>query len=135
MLSVKQTKNLSNSVQLMDAMERVFPDRWPDFDPNAASLETLKGGCATVILTIRANGRPGKLSLRWKGYANKNTINWPAPQIFTLKSVQVMRNTIQPCTQVKSLPKTTANVIRRAPFKVHEAMWPGNTLQTNKLQT
>jgi hypothetical protein len=46
-----------------------------------------------------------------------------------LKAVNVLHNTIDPCKQVEWRPEAAANVTRRAPFRVFEALWPGDTLQ------
>jgi hypothetical protein len=68
----------------------------------------------------------GEIWLRWGGYARDR--GWPAPQIYVLKAVSVLHNTIDPCKQVEWRPEAAANVTRRAPFRVFEALWPGDTL-------
>lgn len=127
--------NTSGTVQWVDAMERLYPDLWPQQDQDAAALDALPGGCVAITLAVRTGGRAGTVHLHWQGYAEGNPANWPAPRIFALKAVQVSHNSIVPCKQVVWQPEAAATVIRRAPFWVHEAMWPDESVQTDGCQT
>lgn len=128
-------RDSTSALQWVDAMERIYPDRWPAPDPGASRLEALPGGCAAVVLAVRTGGAAGGVRLRWLGYGDDAAANWPMPRVFALKPVRVAHNTIDPCKQVEWRPEAAAHVIRRAPFQVHEAMWPGETLQTDGCRT
>lgn len=126
----KKRKSLKSPVAMfVDAMERIYPDRIPFHDPEAGRLDAIRGGCVAVAVAVSGCSREYEVKLNWEGYGTGAGKNWPKPRIFTLKSVQVPHNTIVACKQVEWRDEAAANVIRRAPFRVLEAMWPCNTIR------
>ncbi len=114
-------------VRFVDAMERVYPDRVPTPDPDAARLHAVRGGCAAVVVAVRVR-QPGAISIRFDGWGGR--MDWPAPKVHWMKPVRVQANTVCVCKPGRWDPEQAQYLLRRAPFQVCEALWPGQEWET-----
>lgn len=118
---------------LVDAMERVYPDRVPVSDPGAARLTAAAGGTAALVVAVRT-ARPGRVKVSFEGYDRKPA-GWPGPAVFVLHAMQCKQNSVKICKSGPWNPSQARFLLRPAPFRVHEAMWPGDEVETKGHET
>lgn len=117
----------------VDAMERVYPDRWPSHDEAAAELTAAAGGCTAILLAVRAH-QAGDLRVEFDGWEGNSS--WPSPTWFCLEHVAVNGNMGKPgAPQAEVTRGQLKHLVRRAPFRVYEVMHPGQECRADKGRT
>lgn len=119
-------------VWLVNAMERVYPDRIPSPDPGADKLDAITGGCAAMVVAARPK-RAGELKLEFAGW--ENDLDWPAPSLHALRSVRVETNSVQICKAGPWNRKQAPYLLRPSPFRVFEVILPLSRARVQAHQT
>ena len=119
-------------VWLVNAMERVYPDRIPSPDPDADKLDAITGGVAAVVVAARPE-RDGEVRLEFAGW--EDDVEWPAPSLQALRSVRVETNSVQKCKAGPWNRKQAPYLLRRSPFRVFEVICPKSRTQVKAHHT
>jgi len=110
---------LAQSIQyhVLSANEWLYPDTpMPPSPVRNAQLDAPRGGRAGFQVLLRGIRSGAPLSCRFEGQ--------PAPEVYQLIDVNVPENSGPPCSAIPPDQPTPDYVIRKAPFRVYEALRP-----------
>jgi len=113
---------------VVTANEWLYPDtEIPAVPTKAIDLHAARGGRAGFQVLLRGLKTGSPMSYRFEG--------GPAPQVFQLIDVNVPENSGPPCSAIPPDQPTPDYVIRKAPYRVYEALKPFKNGDTARSET